>query len=174
MQGLYNSYFQVSRRDIVSKNNNYTNINEVSRIRYLILSFLKLKNKSFSLLGLSFFFLLSNKKGRILSSSRKSFNKNIGCFLKLNAKDAFSFLEKFLLLNSPRSLDLKDGFLKKSLSRKGTFSFVIDDLHIFDELGEDLFKFQRLKNLSISIVFSKTFSNSNLFLLESIGFKFKD
>lgn len=174
MQGLYNSYFWVSRRDIVSKSKGYVNINEVSHVKFLLLKFLNLRNKAFALLGLSFLFLLTNKKGKVLSVSRKSFSKNIGCFLRLGPKDSLDFLERFLLLNFYRVMELEDGFSKKSLSKTGTFSFTIEDIHVFSELGDDLFKFRQLKNLTVSIIFSHNNLNSNLFLLESIGFNFKN
>ena len=94
--------------------------------------------------------------------------------MQLSSKESLNFLERFLLLNLRQVLELEDGFNKKSLSKNGTFSFVINDIHIFTELGEDLFKFRDLKNLTISIIFSNNDLNSNLFLLESVGFRFKN
>lgn len=163
----------VSRKDLTSKLALYDNVNQVSFIRYINLNFSGLKDKSSVILGLGFLYLLGNRRGELLLSS-STFTKNLGCSLKLKGTEAFYFLQRFLQFNLSNILDFEEGFLKKSFSTMGTFSFVIKDIYIFSELGENLFKFRNLKNLNISIIFSNNNIKENILLLQSLGVVFKN
>lgn len=165
-------YLLNSRRDLISKFNHYENINNVNSIKSTDFSFSSLKNKKFCLLGLGFLFLITRKKGVIPTPSRKNFNKNLKCHLKLKKTDSLNFIENFLRLNVKNILDLDEGFAKKNFSEKGTFSFIIQDLYIFSELGESVFKFRNLRNLNIFINFTSFNKKENLELLKSFGFSF--
>lgn len=165
-------YLLNSRRDLISKFNHYENINKINSIKSIGFSFPSLKNKKFCLLGLGFLFLLTKKKGIIPSTSRKSFKNSFKCYLKLKEKDSFNFLENFLRLNLKNILDLDEGFSKGSFSSKGTFSFIVQDLYIFSELGESIFKFRNLRNLNIFINFKSFNKKENIELLRSFGFTF--
>lgn len=171
---LQKSYLLNSRRDLVSKSNFYKNINQVSIIASLDLNFSELKNKSLVILGLSFFYLLVGRKGKISRNPRASFTKNINCNLRLGRGGALLFLEKFLALNLKNILDLEEGFLKSNFSERGTFSFTIKDVYTFSELEDDLFKLRHLKNLNIAITFTNQSKQKNMQLLQSLGFIFKD
>ena len=174
MKGLQQIRLLNSRKDLISKKNLYNNINQVSFIKYINLNFSELKNKTSTILGLGFLYLLGNKKGVVGFKSRSSFSKNYSCNLKLERRDAFCFLEKFLTLNLKNILDLEEGFSKKQISNTGVFAFSIKDIYIFSDLGDNLFKFRILKNLNISITFSSQNKDENIKLLQSLGFYFKD
>lgn len=169
---LQKFYLLNSRRDLISKFNYYENINKVNSINSIDFTFSGLKNKKFCLLGLGFLFLLTKKKGIIPLVSRKSFKKNFRCCLKLKQKNSFFFLENFLRLSLKNMLDLDEGFSKKNFSSKGTFSFIVQDLYIFSELGESIFKFRNLRNLNIFINFKSFSKKENIELLKSFGFSF--
>lgn len=173
MRHLEKLKFLTFRKDMASKLVLYNNVNQISLIRYINLNFSGLKNKSSAILGLGFLYLLGNRKGKLLLSSSSSFNKSLGCNLKLEGDEAFYFLYRFLDFNLENILDFEEGFLKKSFSNMGTFSFVVKDMYIFSELAENLFKFRNLKNLNISIIFSKKGEQENMLLLQSLGFPFK-
>ena len=174
MEGLQRSFLLNSRKDLVSKLNFYKNVNTVSTVKYINLSFFELKNKFLVCLGLCFLFLICNKKGKFHLKSRFSFSKSFGCNLKLHSEEAFFFLEKFLLLNLKNILDLEEGFSKTGFNDTGIFSFRIKDIYVFSELGENLFKFRNLKNLNVSILFSSLNKVENIKLLKGLGFIFKE
>lgn len=169
---LQKIYLSHSRRDLVSKFGFYKNVYEISSVKYLDLSFLKVKKKTEVLFGLGFLFLISNKKGRLLLSSRKSLKKSFGCFVKLKNYEVLSFIEKFLSISVQNVIDFEEGFSKKSFSNMGTFAFFIKDIFSFPELGDLLFKFRNLSNLSVVFNFSSKNKNENLELLRSFGFNF--
>lgn len=162
-----------SKRDLVSKILFYKNVNEISSVDSLILGFSELKNKSLVILGLSFFYLLTQKKGYSKIKQKKIFSKNFNCSVKLKSFEIFLFLEKFFYFNLPNILDLEGGFSKKFCSDSGTFSFSVKDIYAFSELGDSLVKFQSLKNLNIVLNFSSMSKKENIFLLQSLGFIFK-
>lgn len=163
-----------SKRDLVSKVLFYKNVNEVSSIDSLILNFSELKNKSLVVLGLAFLFLLVGKKGHSKIKMKKNFSKNFNCNVQLKSQEVFPFLEKFFYFNLPNILDLEGGFSKTFCSENGTFSFSVKDIYVFSELGDSLSKFQNLKNLNIVLNFSSLDRKENLFLLQSLGFVFKE
>jgi hypothetical protein len=171
---LYRNILHNSQKDLISKYGSYKNVNQVSAIKNLNLNFSELKNKPLVVLGLGFLFLLTNKKGCASIVTRSSFSKNLNCNLRLDRVEAVSFLEKFLILNLRNILDLEEGFSKNNFSKAGTFSFTIKDIYVFSELGDDLFKFHNLKNLNISINFTSPERTENIFLLQSLGFSFKN
>lgn len=171
---LQKSYLLNSRRDLVSKLNIYKNINQISSIKFLNLNFSEIKGKSTVILGLGFLYLLTGKKGKIMSNSRSFFSKNMYCNLHLKKGESLDFIEKFLSLNLKNILDLEEGFSKKNLSETGTFSFTIKDIYIFSELEDNLFKFRNLKNLNVSISFESSNKYENILLLQSLGFLFKN
>ena len=174
MKGL--AYFYLlknSQKDLISKNL-YENINQISNIKHINLSFSKLRNKLFIILALAFLYLITNKKGRVILKSKFNSSKIYGCSLKLKYKDALFFLEKFLFVNLKNILDLEDGFLKSGLSDLGTFSFTVKDIYTFFELDENLSKLYILKNLNIMVLFSSDNKYENMQLLKSLGVMFKD
>lgn len=174
MECLQRSFLLNSRKDLVSKLSYYQNVNEISSIKYIDLSFFELKNKFLVCLALCFLLLICNRKGKFQLKSRFNFSKSFGCSLRLKSEDAFFFLEKFLLLNLKNILDLEEGFLKTGFSDTGTFSFRVKDIYVFSELGESLFKFRNLKNLNVSILFSSLNKLENIKLLTGLGFMFKE
>jgi len=141
-------------------------------VKYLNLSFLKLKKKTEVLFGLGFLLLISKKKGRLLLSSRKSLKKSFGCFVKLKGLDVLSFIEKFLKISVKNVVDFEEGFSKESFSNMGTFAFFVKDIFSFTELGDLLFKFRSLSDLNIVFSFSSKKKNENIELLRSFGFNF--
>jgi len=169
---LQKKYLFSSRRDLVSKFNSYKNVHQISFIKFMSLTFLKLKKKPLALLGLGFLFLVTNKKGCLALSSRKSLKKSFGCFVKLKNEEALIFIEKFLKLSFRNIMDLEEGFSKKSFSTMGTFGFFIKDIYSFSELGDVLFKFRNLNNLNIVFDFSSKDRYENIELLRSLGFIF--
>jgi hypothetical protein len=173
MLPLQKLYLFHTRKDLVSKFNYYKNINQVSRIKLLSLTFFKLTEKSLALLGLGFFFLINNKRGFIsLSSSEKFLKKSFNSSLKLKDEEIFIFLEKFLKICLITIIDFEGGFSKKSFSTTGTFSFNLKDTYAFLELGEVLFKFRNLNNLNITFDFNRNNTIENMGLLKSLGFNF--
>lgn len=48
----------------------------------------------------------------------------------------------------------------------------MQDLYIFSELGESIFKFRNLRNLNIFINFKSFSKKENIELLKSFGFSF--
>jgi len=171
MCSLYKFYLKNSRRDLVSKLGHYENVNQVSFIKFINLNFLNLQRKSLVILGLGFLFFLTNKKG-ILSPFNRSSKKNYNCFLKLKGKFLFAFLERLVQINLASILGFEEGLLKKSFSKTGTFSFQVEDIYTFLELGNDLFKFRKLKDLKIFFNFSQPSLKENILLLNSFGFHF--
>jgi ribosomal protein L5 len=174
MERLQRLYLLNSRKDLVSKLNLYKNVNQISSIKYVNLSFSELKNKFSVALALAFLCLISNKKGKFNLKSRFSFSKTHGCSLKLKREEAFFFLENFLFFNLKNILDLEEGFSKSSFSETGTFSFTVKDVYAFSELGDNLFKLRILKNLNIAVLFSSQNRGENIQLLKSLGFLFKN
>jgi ribosomal protein L5 len=170
---LQESYLKNSRRDLVSKLNHYQNVHEISYIKNLTLSFLKLGSYVKAIMGIGLLFLVTSRKGRVIARSRSSFSKFRSCDVKLKKKTALSFLESFLFFNLNNILDLEDGFNKKNFSSKGTFAFNIRDIFSFVQLDEDLFKFRELKNLTVSLAFSKPSAKENTVLLRTFGIIFK-
>lgn len=174
MLGLKDSYFSSSKRDLVSKFKDYENISQLTYVKSLVFSFSSLKEKYLAILGLSFFYLLANKKGIITLSGKSSFKKkkSIGCKIKLNKEDSLFFLFQFLNLNFKNVSEAEECFLKKKFSNSGTFSFLIKDIHLFSNVGDDLLKLSGLSNLNIFINFKDSRKRVNLLLLQSLGFKF--
>lgn len=161
-------FLKNSRRDLISKFNYYKNINKINSIKSISFNFHNLKNKKICLLSLGFLFLITKKKGFI----PLSFKKNFMCFLKLNNKNSLKFLEVFLKLNFKNILNLEEVFSFSSFSNKGTFSFMIKDLYLFSEIGNNIFKFKNLNNLNIFITFNSFNKKENLELLRSFGIFF--
>lgn len=166
-------YLFRSRRDLISKFNNYKNINELSLITAINLDFVGLKHKSASILGLCFFYLFLGLKGKTGFSLGKRLKKMMFCSLSLKKKNVFSFLEKYIFIHLYNSLSFDSNFKKQSLSNVGTFSFIINDIYKFLEFEESIARFRYLKNLKINFVFSKTLQKENLALLKSLGFSLK-
>lgn len=161
------------RKDMASKLALYSNVNQISLIRYINLNFSGLKTKSSVILGLGFLYLLGGRRGRLILSSSLNFTKSLGCNLKLKGVEAFYFLQKFLDFNLVNILDFEEGFSRFSFSDAGSFSFIVRDIYVFSEFSENLFKFRNLKNLNISIIFSSNNKDENVLLLQSLGFLFK-
>ena len=68
---LEQHYLENSRRDLISKFNDYHNINELSKVNRIDLDFNSIKSKSITILGLCFFYLLTGLKGSYGFSSKK-------------------------------------------------------------------------------------------------------
>lgn len=174
MSYLQKSYLLNSRRDLVSKSNSYKNINQLSCINKVHLSFSGIKNKPMTILGVGFLYLITYKKGKIPIKLRSSFTKDFNCKLLLSRDESFLFIEYFLNLVTKNIIDLEEGFSKSNFSKTGTFSFTIKDIYAFSELEDNLFKFKDLKNLNLSINLSSRSVKENIELLRSLGYMFKD
>ena len=112
MEGLQRSFLLNSRKDLVSKLNFYKNVNMVSTVKYINLSFFELKNKFLVCLGLCFLFLICNKKGKFHLKSRFSFSKSFGCNLKLHSEEAFFFFRKILIIEFKKYFGFGRRFFK--------------------------------------------------------------
>jgi len=166
-------YLFLIRRNLISRYN-IANIHEVTKIKKIVLSlnFEKedLEEKKI-FMGLFFLFLISNGlKGNIIYSKLK---KPLGCKLDLiTSSSIFYFLERFCLFSiyNIRNFNM---FSFKSFSNSGTFDVKIKDLSIFPEIEDDFENFSFLKNLNISIIFSKKNKYENFNLLSSFLLPFK-
>lgn len=92
--------------------------------------------------------------------------------MKLKDYEALNFIEKFLKISVKSVIDFEEGFSKKSFSNMGTFAIFIKDIFSFSELGDLLFKFRSLSNLSVVFNFSSKNKKENIELLRSFGFNF--
>lgn len=167
--------YENSQRDLISKFNHYENVHEISTISFIDVEFSNLKKKSLCILSLAFVYILTGKKGCVSTRRKKNSNKKIdSAGSRLREPLDLIFLERFLLVNLPNIIDLEKGFSKSSLSNTGTFSFTVNDIYTFEELGDVLFKFRHLENLRVHLDFSRRNIKENIELLRSFGFFFKD
>ena len=172
MNILENYYRKVIRHDLTNKFF-YNNIEEVPRLKKIILNFgcksFEIKNLAASLLSLELITiqegaLTRSKRANILLKIRKG--NPVGCTVVLKKNKMYNFLFKLLTDVFPNLRDFKGISVSKKLSNT-SLSFTLKDLINFKELEKQFYLFSNLPPLNITFVTNTKTKKELLYLLNA-------
>ena len=169
MKFLKNYSKSIVKYDLINKFT-YKKISNIPKLEKIILNFTFKKYEFKSLLSslvaleLLTFQRPTVTKSKVSNISLKVRKGNpIGCKLTLRKNNMFNFF--FKLLNEFFKTTGKKVSSKKQKNK--SFSFMIKNILIFDELEKNYRFFKNLSNLNVTLVTNSRNTNSLLFLLKS-------
>lgn len=173
------SYYLKEVRSKIKSNFGYKNINEVSKIKKVVVNRgldescqnskiidVLLKEISF-ITGQKPVIVLSKKA---ISGFKVKENMPIGISVTLRGDKMYGFLDRLINLSLPRIKDFQ-GVSSKSFDKKGSYSLGLNEQFMFPEIDFD--KVTKIKGMDISIVTSAKSNEEAYFLLKELGMPFK-
>nr|YP_009512106.1 ribosomal protein L5 [Euglena hiemalis]AXI98038.1 ribosomal protein L5 [Euglena hiemalis] len=179
MQRLKALYLQ-SVISKLQKEFGYNNINEVPRIKKIVI------NRGFdeSCQGSKVLDLLLNElkiisgQKPILTRAKKAIanfkvkeKMPVGMFLTLRGYKMYSFLDRLINLALPRIRDFQ-GIDRKSFDNSGNYNLGLNEQSMFPEIDFD--KIVKIQGMDISIVTTAKTETEAFFLLKELGMPFRD
>ncbi len=171
-------YYKTLKYDLINKFL-YKSTKTIPQIKKIILNFgcktSDLKALSTSALALE---LIANQKNaltltkynNVLLKIRKG--HPVGCKVTLRKKKSFEFLTKMLIDIFPKLKNF-EGLKTNKKIKKNTFSYELADTFSFQELEENYYLFNNLRNLHVTIVTTSKKKEELYFIFNSIKIPFE-
>lgn len=177
MSILESYYKKVIRYDLINKFS-YTNLNEIPKLKKIILNFgckkFEIKNIASILFSLE---LVTTKQGLLTKSRRSNIwlkvrkGQPVGCVVVLKRNKMYLFLFKLLSEVFPVLRDFKGLNISKKLG-KTSFSFTLKELIKLKELEKQFYLFTDLPPLNITFVTNTKTKKELVYLLQSFKLPF--
>lgn len=172
MNILENYYQKVIRYDLINKFN-YTHLNEVPKLKKIILNFgcksFEIKNIASALLSLE---LITTKRGSLTTAKRSNLllkirkGHPVGCVVILKKTRMYDFFWKLLIEVFP-NLKVFQGINTKKKVEQNSLSFTLKDLISFKELEKQFYLFINLPPLNITLITNSKSKHELVYLLNS-------
>jgi len=157
----------------------YKNINELPKLKKIILNFgcktTEIKQLAASSLALE---LITKQKGILTTTKHSNIflkirkGNPIGCKISLQKASMFNFLEKTLIKTFPKTKNF-NGLTFTKKTKKNAYSYQIQDNFSFSELEKHYYLFYNLSKLDITIVTNTKVKEETIFLLKSLQLPLK-
>jgi len=177
MNLLENYYKKVIKYDLINKFA-YSDLDNIPQLKKIVLNFgcksFEIKNLAASLAALE---LITVKQGSITKAKRPNVllkvrkGQPVGCIVTITKIKMYDFFTKLLTQVFPNSKEFKGIKTSKKLKSKG-FSFTINHLIGFEELGKQFYLFNNLPPLNIILMTNATNKKELIYLLNSFKVPF--